>query len=102
MPKLDQKLIKKKLIELTRTKRELESEKNKNIEILKNSLKPKLDTDLLKKSEAAKEYNISEKTIDRMRSKPKGLKYAQKSPKATVWILRKDLEDYLKRDRHDR
>jgi len=100
--KLNQKLIKRKILELAKTKRELEAEKIKSLENLKNTIKPKLDTDLLRIDDVIKEYGFSRKTIDRMRSKPKGLKYSQTSPKSPVWIVRKDLEDFLKRDRHDR
>ncbi|NDP27069.1 MAG: hypothetical protein GZ087_06550 [Flavobacterium sp.] len=100
--KLNQKLIKRKILELAGTKRELEAEKIKNLEILKETIKHKLETDLLRIGDVIKEYGLSRKTIDRMRSKTKGLKYSQNSPKSAVWIVRKDLEDFLKRDRHAR
>lgn len=98
--KLNQKLIKRKILELARTKKELEAEKAKSLENLKNTIKPKLDTDLLRVDEVLNEYKFSRKTFDRMRGK--GLKTSQKSAKATIWVLRKDLEDFLKKDRHGR
>ncbi len=98
--KLNQKLVKKKILELAHTKRELEAEKIKSLENLKNTIKPKLETDLLRVDDVVNEYGFSRKTFDRMRIR--GLKTSQKSPKATIWVLRKDLEDFLKKDRHGR
>lgn len=92
--------FKKTIIELIQTKKELNSEKKRCLEMLKLSVKPRLETDLMKKSEIEKEYSVSQKTIDRMRER--GLKTSQSSPKAIVWIVRKDFEDFLKKDRYDR
>lgn len=99
---LDVKLVKRKLLELSRLKKELELEKNKSLGYLINCIKPKSENDLLKIEDIVSEYKISRKTIDRMRAKRNGLKYSQKSPKGTVWILRKDFENYLMKDRHGR
>lgn len=92
--------FKKTILKLIQAKKELISEKERSLEILKLSVKPRLETDLLKKSDIEKEYGISQKTIDRMRER--GLKTSQSSPKSTVWILRKDFENFLKKDRYDR
>ena len=92
--------FKRTILKVIQMKKELSSEKVRNFEMLKLSVKPRLETDLLKKLEIEKEYGISQKTIDRMRER--GLKTSQSSPKAIVWIVRKDFEDFLKKDRYDR
>lgn len=92
--------FKKTILKLIQTKKELNSEKERGLEMLKLSVKPRLETDLMKKSDIEKEYGVSQKTIDRMRER--GLKTSQSSPKAIVWIVRKDFEDFLKKDRYDR
>ncbi|RED26935.1 patatin-like phospholipase [Flavobacterium cutihirudinis] len=97
---LNQKLIKRTILKVASLKRELEIEKLKNLENIKTTYIPKLDTDILRIDDVIKDYNFSRKTIDRMRAK--GLKYSQTSPKSPVWIVRKNLEDFLKKDRHDR
>lgn len=97
---INPKLFKRKILELVYTKRELEAEKNKSLEYQKNTIKPKLETDILKINDIISEYNLSRKTIDRMRER--GLKTSQSSPRGTVWIVRKDLEDFLKKDRYGR
>lgn len=92
--------FKRMVLDLAKTKKELNSEKEKNLEILKLSLKPRLGDDLLRKADIEKEYRISQKTIDRMRAR--GLKTSQSSYKSTVWVVRKDLEDFMKKDRYGR
>jgi len=93
-------ILKNTLLKLIQAEKKLKFERERNIEIIKLSSRTKLDTDLLKKSDIEKEYNISQKTIDRMRAR--GLKTSQSSPKSTVWIIRKDFEEFLKKDRYGR
>ncbi|WP_313375359.1 hypothetical protein [Chishuiella sp.] len=94
------RILKNTLLKLIQTERKLEFERKRNIEIIKLSSKTKGEDDLLKKVDIETEYGISQKTIDRMRAR--GLKTSQSSPKSTVWIVRKDFEEFLKKDRYDR
>jgi hypothetical protein len=98
--KINQKLVKRKILELAKTKKELDVEKNKNASVIINALKPKLDTDILTLTMIKEEYKISEKTIYRKRSK--GLKYSQEGSRGFVYIVRKDLEDFLKKNKYDK
>lgn len=94
------RVLKRVIREVSLLKKELMFEKQRNIELLKMALKPKLGNDLLKISDIEKEYKISRKTVDRMRAR--GLKTSQHSPKSFVWVVRQDFEDFLKKDRYGR
>jgi hypothetical protein len=98
--KIDLNLIKRKILELAKTKRELGFEKGKNIEAIKKALTPKLESDILNLDRIMDEYRLSKRTIYRYRAK--GLKYAKNSSKGFVLIVRKDLECFLKTDMYDR
>lgn len=98
--KINQKLIKRKILELAKTKKELFTEQNKNMTAIIKASKPKLETDILDLDDIKDDYGYSKKTIYRYRCK--GLKYSKCSEKGYVHIVRKDLEDYLKTDMYDR
>jgi len=95
------KVLKFILRKAIRLEREVKIERNRKLQTQSEiNYKINLDTDLLRKKDIENQYRISQKTIDRMRIK--GLKSSQNSSKGIVWILRKDLEDFLKKDRYDR
>ena len=98
--KVNQKLVKRKILELAKTKKELIVERNKNTSVIIDALKPKLETDILTLKMIKAEYEISEKTIYRNRSK--GLKFSKSSSRGFVYVVRKDLEDFLKKDLYGR
>lgn len=96
---INQKLIKRKLIELATTKRKLELEKEKDREVIKKAITPKLQTDILDLKTIEDEYGRCSRTIYRYRAN--GLKFAKSSLRGFVFVVRKDLEDYLKRNLYD-
>ena len=98
--KNNQKLMKRKILELAKTKKELDVERNKNASVIINALKPILDSDILTLKVIKEDYKISKKTIYRYRGK--GLKYSQEGSRGTVYIVRKDLEDFLKKNKYDK
>lgn len=97
--KSNQKLLKRKLLELTKVKRELEFEKNKDRDILRKINTPKLSTDILNLKAIKDEYGYCSRTIYRYRAK--GLKFAKGSSKGFVLVVREDLEKYLKQNMYD-
>lgn len=96
---INQKLIKRKLLELAATKRKLELEKEKDREAIRKALTPKLETDILDLKTIKSEYGRCSKTIYRYRAK--GLKFGKSSLGGFVFVVRKDLEDYLKTNLYD-
>lgn len=96
---INQKLIKRKILELAKTKKELNIEKGKNMAEIVKIMKPKLPIDILDLDDIKEQYGYSKKTIYRYRCK--GLKYSKSSEKGYVHIVRKDLEDFLKKDMYD-
>jgi hypothetical protein len=97
--KINQKLVKRKILELAKTKKELEIVKGNNIEPIRNALIPKLETDILNLKEIKKDYGFSTRTIYRYRSR--GLKFSKSSSRGFVFVIRKDLEDFLKTNIYD-
>lgn len=97
--KISQKLLKSKLIELSRIKRELEKEKTKDRELIIKASTPKLKTDLLDIKTIKNEYGFCSRTIYRYRAK--GLAFFQNSPKGFVYIVRENLENFIKQNRYD-
>ncbi|MDR6763604.1 hypothetical protein J2Y38_003825 [Flavobacterium sp. 2755] len=98
--KINQKLIKRKLLELAKTKRLLEAEKNKDRDVIVNALTPKLSTDILNLKTIKNDYGFSSRTIYRYRAK--GLKFAKNSSKGFVYVTRGDLENFIKQNLYDR
>jgi hypothetical protein len=99
MEKLNQKLIKRKLLELAKTKRLLEVEKTKDREDIVKALTPKLPTDILNLKTIKSDYGYSSRTIYRYRAK--GLKFAKNSSKGFVYVTRGDLENFIKQNLYD-
>jgi hypothetical protein len=100
MEVINQKLIKRKLLELAKTKRLLEVEKAKDRDDIVKALTPKLPTDILDLKTIQKDYGLSSRTIYRYRAK--GLKFGKSSSKGFVYVTRGDLENFLKRNIYDR
>ncbi len=99
---INQKLIKRKILELAKTKKELNVEKSKNMAEIIKVMKPKLPTDILTKKMIMEEYNLHEKKIYRMRVE-KGLKSSKAGlGRCPFYIVRKDLEDFLLKDKYDK
>lgn len=97
--KINQKLFKRKLIELAKIKRELDLEKNKDRNALQKALTPKLNTDILNLKKIKEDYGYSSRTIYRYRAK--GLKFAKGSAKGFVFVVREDLEKFIKKNIYD-
>ncbi|SHG34690.1 hypothetical protein [Flavobacterium defluvii] len=100
MEQLNQKLIKRKLLELAKTKRLLEVEKAKDRDDIVKALTPKLPTDILNLKTIKSDYGYSSRTIYRYRAK--GLKFAKNSSKGFVYVTRGDLENFIKQNLYDR
>lgn len=96
---INQKLIKKKLIELAITKRKLGLEEEKDRDIIRDAITPKLESDILNLKDINKEYGFSTRTIYRYRAR--GLKFAKSSSRSFVFVVRKDLENFLKKNLYD-
>lgn len=99
MKQLNQKLIKRKLLELAKTKRLLEAEKAKDRDDIVKALTPKLPTDILNLKTIKSDYGYSSRTIYRYRAK--GLKFAKNSSKGFVYVTRGDLENFIKQNLYD-
>lgn len=99
MEQLNQKLIKRKLLELAKTKRLLEVEKAKDRDDIVKALTPKLPTDILNLKTIKSDYGYSSRTIYRYREK--GLKFAKNSSKGFVYVTRGDLENFIKQNLYD-
>lgn len=97
---VSQKKLKKIILELAHSKRELQKEKSKNMALLINAIKPKQESDILNLDQIKEEYKLSKRTIYRYRIQ--GLKYSKTSSKGFVTIIRGDLEQFLKKDMYDR
>ena len=97
---LNQKLVKRKLLELARTKRELLFEKTQDSIDIRKALMPKLDTDILNLKTIKEEYGYCSKTIYRYRVR--GLKFVKNSSRGFVYVVRRDLEKFIKTDMYDR
>jgi len=100
MEQLNQKLIKRKLLELAKAKRLLEVEKAKDRDDIVKALTPKLPTDILNLKTIKSDYGYSSRTIYRYRAK--GLKFAKNSSKGFVYVTRGDLENFIKQNLYDR
>lgn len=96
---INQKLIKRKILELAKTKKELHIEKNKNTTEIAELIRPKQDNDILTVKMIAKQYKLSEKTVYRYINR--GMKASQGTTKGYHFAVRKDVEDFLKRDQYD-
>ncbi|WP_284652108.1 helix-turn-helix transcriptional regulator [Flavobacterium terrisoli] len=96
---LNQKLVKRKLLELARTKKELLFERTKDSIAIRKALMPRLDSDILNLKTIKEEYGYCSKTIYRYRAK--GLKFVKNSSRGFVFVIRKDLEDYIKKNMYD-
>lgn len=97
--KINQKLLKRKLIELAKIKRELKLEKIKDRDVVIKALTPKLTTDILDLKSIKDQYGFCARTIYRYRAK--GLKFAKGSAKGSVFIVREDFEKFIKRNIYD-
>ncbi|MCK8142476.1 hypothetical protein MW871_11290 [Flavobacterium sp. I-SCBP12n] len=96
---INQKLIKRKLLELAIIKRKLEFEKKVDRDIIRDAITHKLESDILNLKDINKEYGFSTRTIYRYRAR--GLKFAKSSSRGFVFVIRKDLENFLKKNLYD-
>lgn len=96
---INQKLIKRKLLELANTKKKLELEIIKDRDVIRKAAMPKLSLDILNLKTIKEEYGFSSRTIYRYRAK--GLKFGKGSSRGFVFIVREDLEKFIKRNIYD-